>query len=113
MVPRLSIVTGALLIVCICLVGVFQLATIQPGMTGGEDSALYLLHASNIAFGRPYLATGYIYSIETAKYSAAGYPPVFPIMLAPLFRLYGPDPHPYKVMIVCILVLSLFMIGLL
>ena len=113
MVPRLSIVTGALLIVCICLVGAFQFATIQPGMTGGEDSALYLLHARNIAFGRPYLATGYIYSIETAKYSPAGYPPVFPIMLAPLFRLYGLDPHPYKVMMVCVLVLSLFVIGLL
>jgi hypothetical protein len=79
-------------------------------MVGGEDSALYLLHARNIAFGRPYLATGYTYSVETAKYSPSGYPPVFPIMLAPLFRIYGPTPGPYKVLLACVLVLTLFVI---
>jgi hypothetical protein len=111
--PRLSTVRGASPILCLCVIGIFQLATIQPGMTGGEDSALYLLHARNIAFGRPYLDTGYIYSVETAKYSPAGYPPVFPVMLAPLFRFYGLNPRPYKVMMVCVLVLSLFVIALL
>ena len=111
--PRFSNVRNRLLFVVLSLIGTFQLATIQPGMTGGEDSALYLLHARNIAFGRPYLSTGYIYSVETAKYSPAGYPPVFPIVLAPLFRFYGPTPRPYKVMMVCVFVLSLLVIALL
>jgi hypothetical protein len=111
--PRLWNVRSRFLIAVLALIGAFQLATIRPGMTGGEDSALYLLHARNIAFGRPYLATGYIYSIETAKYSPAGYPPVFPIMLAPLFRFQGPAAGPYKVLIVCVLVLCLFVIALL
>ena len=108
-----SNMSSRLLIIALCFIGIFQLVTIRPGMVGGEDSALYLLHARNIAFGRPYLATGYIYSIETAKYSPAGYPPVFPIMLAPLFRIYGPTPVPYKVLLVCVLVLTLFVITLL
>jgi hypothetical protein len=111
--PRFSNVSDRLLIVTLSLIGTFQLATIQPGMTGGEDSALYLLHARNIAFGRPYLATGYIYSIETAKYSPAGYPPVFPVLLAPIFRFNGPNPGPYKVLMVSVLVLCLLVIALL
>jgi len=112
--PRFSDVVGnRLLILTLSLIGAFQLATIQPGMTGGEDSALYLLHARNIAFGRPYLATGYIYSIETAKYSPAGYPPVFPVLLAPIFRFNGPNPGPYKVLMVTVLVLCLLVIALL
>ena len=111
--PRFSDVSNRLLIATLSLIGVFQLATIQPGMTGGEDSALYLLHARNIALGRPYLATGYIYSIETAKYSPSGYPPVFPVLLAPIFRFNGPNPGPYKVFMVSVLVLSLLVIALL
>jgi hypothetical protein len=110
---RFSDVNNLLPIATLSLIGAFQLATIQPGLTGGEDSALYLLHARNIAFGRPYLATGYIYSIETANYSPAGYPPVFPVLLAPIFRFNGPNPGPYKVLMVSVLVLSLLVIALL
>jgi hypothetical protein len=99
------------LILLLCVIGIFQLATIQPGMVGGEDSALYLLHARNVAFHRPYLATGYVYSSETARYSPAGYPPVFPIMLAPLFRHYGVNPAPYKVLMACIVVLCVLAIA--
>src|SRR6266704_2274161 len=80
--------------VVFCLIAVFQLLTIVPGMVGGEDGALYLLHARNIAFCRPYFATGYIYTVETARYSPRAYPPVFPMMLAPLFRISGTAPRP-------------------
>ncbi len=99
--------------VVLCLIAVFQLVTIVPGMVGSEDAALYLLHARNIAFGRPYLATGYIYTVETARYSPRGYPPVFPMMLAPLFRISGTAPRPYKTLMACIFVLCLFVIALL
>jgi hypothetical protein len=107
-----SLKNGPLLIV-LCLIGIFQLETIRPGMVGGEDSALYLSHARNLAFHRPYLATGYLYSVETARYSPAAYPPIFPIMLAPVFRLYGLNPAPYKELMACIVVLCAFATALL
>ncbi len=100
------------LLIILCLIGTFQLVTIRPGLLGAEDSALYLSHARNIALGRPYLATGYIYSIETAGYSPSAYPPVFPVMLAPLFRFNGTSPEAYKILMVCVVVLCLFAITL-
>lgn len=100
---------GAFLVVVFCLIAVFQLATIRPGMLN-EDSALYLLNARNIAFGRPCVATGYIYT--TAEYSPWAYVPVLPLMLAPLYRFSGVNPGPYKLLIVSILVLCILAIAL-
>jgi hypothetical protein len=100
-----------LLVVVVGLVGALQIATIRPGLINNEDACLFLSHARNLALGRPYGATGFIYTTETATYSPAAYPPVFPSMLAPLFRFSGLNPRPYKILLVCTLMLSLIVIA--
>jgi len=100
-----------LLLGVVGLVGVFQLATITPGLVNNEDACLFLSHARNLATGRPYGATDFIYTTETAIYSPSVYPPVFPTMLAPVYRFSGLNPNPYKILLVCTLLLSLIVIA--
>ena len=76
----------ALLIVAAVLV--FYLATIRPGHGWGDDFAQYIIHAKNIVSGIPYKKTGHIMN---SIYSIAPetYPPVFPLLLAPVYYLTG------------------------
>jgi hypothetical protein len=53
------------------------------------DYAQYLLHAKAIAEGRPYDATGYIYSPYAALISPRVQPPGWPLLLAPAVKLFG------------------------
>ena len=97
--------------ISLVVVGAFQLATIRPGVVYNEDGCLFLAHARNLAFAEPYNATNFIYTTETATYSPAEYPPVFPIMLAPVYRLSGLQLLPYKILIVATLMVSLVLIA--
>ena len=66
----------------------YLVARLWPYDPYSGDYAQYLLHARALLEGRPYTATGYIYS----PYSAPGpeaYPPGFPMALYVLFSLFG------------------------
>ena len=104
-------VKNRLLLLLLGLIAAFQLVTIRPGFLAGEDTFLYLSHARNLAFGWPYGATDFIHTTEAALYSPAAYPPVFPILLAPVYRFSGLNPHPYKILLVCTLMLCLVVIA--
>jgi len=104
-------IRNKLLLFVFGLILAFQLATIRPGLLFNEDACLYLSHARNLALGQPYSSTHFIYTTETAVYSPAVYPPVFPVMIAPLYRLSGLNPHPYKIFLVCTLMLCLGVIA--
>jgi 4-amino-4-deoxy-L-arabinose transferase-like glycosyltransferase len=75
----------------ILALGSAHLATLRDGQDWGDDFGLYVAHARNIAEGRPYDDTGYIYNPQNAIVSPRSYPPVFPLMLAPVYRLRGLD----------------------
>jgi hypothetical protein len=62
----------------------FQVATIRSGQDWGDDFAMYILHARNIAQGRDYAATGYIYNPDYPSLGPVTYPPVFPLLLSPI-----------------------------
>lgn len=67
-----------------------------PGMRPGhdfiqDDYALYVAHAANLAEGLPYCKTGYIYNAENPVIGPACYPPVYPALLAPVYRWRGAD----------------------
>ena len=47
------------------------------------------MHAENIVKGIPYAETNYVYNVDTALYGPKAYPPVFPIMLAPVIAIWG------------------------
>jgi hypothetical protein len=77
-------------------VGVFYFATVRPGHVWGDDFAMYVHHAQNIVEGRPYADTGYIYNPATPVYGPRTYPPVFPLLLAPLYKVFGLNLVPMK-----------------
>jgi hypothetical protein len=73
------------------LLAVFYLATPRPGHPWGDDHCLYLIHARNLAEGRRYDDTGFRYHRGSAAYSPRTYPPVFPLLLAPMYAGFGLD----------------------
>ena len=99
-------------IVLLISVGVFYIATIRQGNTWGDDFALYIRHAQNIAAGRSYSDTGYIYNPAVPIYGPPTYPPVFPLLLAPLYRLGGLNFWAMKCEQVVFFVLALLVIYL-
>jgi 4-amino-4-deoxy-L-arabinose transferase-like glycosyltransferase len=78
-----------LVIGSILLLGLLHLATLRPGHEWGDDFSLYLAHARNLAEGRPYADTGYVYNPHYPKLSPRTYPPIFPILLAPVWAIFG------------------------
>ena len=92
-------------------VAVFYTATIRDGNFWPDDYALYVHHAMNIAEGRAYAATGYIYNRAVPDYSPRAYPPVFPLLLVPIYWASGLNLHAMKVEQVFLFVLSLMAIA--
>ena len=68
---------------------------------------MYVHHAQNIVEGRPYAETGYIYNPAVPVYGPRMYPPVFPLLLTPLYKLFGPSLVPMKLEQVAFFVLIL------
>lgn len=55
-----------------------------------DDYAAYILHASNLVEGRPYADIKYIVNPQAIWIGPVeGYPPVFPLLLAPVYKLFG------------------------
>ena len=73
----------------VLLVGLFHILTIRSGHDWADDFAQYVAHARNLAEGRPYGETGYIFNPSNQGVGPATYPPVFPLMLAPVWMVFG------------------------
>ncbi len=67
---------------------------------------MYVHHAQNIVEGRPYADTGYLFNPH-APVSPRMYPPVFPLLLVPVYRLFGLNLIPMKLEQVVFFVLTL------
>ena len=65
------------------------LLTLREGHDWGDDFALYIAHARNLAEGKPYAATSYVYNPAFAEMSPPAYPPGYPVLLAPVYALFG------------------------
>ncbi|MDP2920948.1 MAG: hypothetical protein Q8O12_01075 [Candidatus Omnitrophota bacterium] len=75
--------------IVILMVGLFYGLTIREGHDWGDDFGMYIHHAKNIAEGISYKDTGYIYNPFNVFVGPRTYPPVFPILLSPVYRFYG------------------------
>jgi hypothetical protein len=73
----------------ILLLGALYLTTLRPGQEWGDDFSLYVAHARNLAEGRPYADTGYLYNPDNPVLSPRTYPPVFPLLLVPVYLAFG------------------------
>ena len=56
---------------------------------GGDDYALYIKEAQNIATGKPYYQSNYVFNKYNNCYSPPQYPPGFPLLLAPIVKYWG------------------------
>ena len=89
---------------------VFLAAQLSPGMhSEGTDWAMYAMHARNIAKGLPYAQTGYVFQPEsTTEVGANSYPSGYPLLIAPLYAVFGLNIRLFKLVNVAFLVLSLW-----
>ncbi len=70
---------------------------------------MYIMNANNLANGIPYADTGYLYNIDTANVGPKAYPPVFPLMLAPIIAIWGISLKALKLVgVVCFVFLLLY-----
>ncbi|MGA3236198.1 MAG: hypothetical protein ABSG03_07845 [Bryobacteraceae bacterium] len=76
------------------------------------DCAMYLMHARNLAGGLPYAQTAYIRQPETFLIGPSTYPAGYPLLLAPLYALYGYNFLAFKTLTNGLLALSTFLIFL-
>lgn len=81
--------TTAILALCLVIIGIFQCLTIREGHEWGDDFAMYIMHAKNLAEGKPYGATGYIYNPENPNIGPRVYPPFTPLFLMPIYKFSG------------------------
>jgi len=88
------------------------MTTIRDGHDWGGDFSMYIHHAKNIAEGLPYDDTGYIVNPFNPTYGPKTYPPVFPLLLAPIYKWFGFNLHAMKMELIVIFMLSLYMIYL-
>ncbi|HKV80916.1 MAG TPA: glycosyltransferase family 39 protein, partial [Candidatus Sulfotelmatobacter sp.] len=92
-------------------IAIFHAVTIRQGHIWADDFAMYIHHAQNIVEGRSYAQTGYLFT-PTAPVSPRTYPPVFPLLLAPVVRFFGLNLVPMKFEQVIFFVLALAVICL-
>jgi hypothetical protein len=88
-------------------IGIFHAATVRQGHIWSDDFAMYLHHAQNIVEGRPYADTGYLYNPSFPVYGPRFYPPTYPVLLAPIYGIFGLNLIPMKLEQVLFLVLAL------
>lgn len=91
---------------------VFMIVTMNDGHPWGDDFAMYLLHANQIADGKPYSETGFIYNDLAPTYAPASYPPGFPLILAPVVHLFQYNYLAYKIYLLCFFILFLILIAI-
>jgi len=97
------------IIAIIAIVGVFYLSTIREGHDWNGDFGMYIHHAKNIAEGVDYRDTGYIYNPFYPSVGPKSYPPVFPLLLSPVYRWFGLNLAAMKVEIILIFLMFLLL----
>jgi 4-amino-4-deoxy-L-arabinose transferase-like glycosyltransferase len=91
-------------IVCICLLPLFFI-NVKDSHDWGDDFAQYLLQAENMVKGIPQTETGYVYDVRFPVVAPPAYPAGFPLMLAPVYALWGHSILHYNLLITAFLFL--------
>jgi hypothetical protein len=93
----------------VAVIAFAYLADLSPGHAFvADDFAAYVMHAGNLAEGRPYLAINYVANPRALWLAPSnGYPPVYPLILAPAYRVFGLNLRAFKVVTVLCFVIFL------
>lgn len=100
-----------LIAIFVIMLGILYLTKIGEGHNWGDDFSMYIRHAKNIAEGIDYKNTGYIYD-PLNPIGPKTCPPIFPLLLTPVYVWFGLNLLAMKVEIILFFTLSLFMIYL-
>jgi hypothetical protein len=73
----------------IAAIGLVHVGFQRSGHVWGDDFAEYLMHARNLALGQPYASIDYVYNPHYPQIGPPTYPPGCPMVLAPLYWLWG------------------------
>lgn len=92
------------------LLTLFHLCTLRSGIDWDNDSVRYVWHAKNIAEGRPY-ADQYIPNPLNLQ-APTNHPLGWPLILAPVIAVFGPDATAMKVLMVLLFIAALWVIAL-
>lgn len=76
----------------------------------GDDHAQYIVEAKNIAEGKPYYKADYVFNALNPEYGPPQYPPGFPLLLAPVVKIWGISIKPMLYLIAFILSGLLFVL---
>jgi Dolichyl-phosphate-mannose-protein mannosyltransferase len=87
---------------------VLHVLFLRSGHDWADDYAMYLSHANNLLSGRPYADTGFVPN-PWAVPGPPTYPPVYPLMIAPIVAMWGQDLQALKVFGVVMLGAALVM----
>jgi len=93
--------------VVLVLLFILWVATLTPGHNWGGDFSQYILHAINLVEGRAYSDIGYIYNTFSFVAPPA-YPPVFPLVLAPFYALFGFNLFVFKMLLAAFFIIALY-----
>ena len=96
--------------ILLAAIGLFYVLTIRPGLNWDGDNSMYIHHAKNIVEGIPYDDTGYIVNPSNPAIGPRTYPPVFPLLLAPVYWAAGLNFDAMKVMTIIVFIFALFSI---
>lgn len=88
-------------------VGLVHIGCLREGHVWGDDFAGYLMHARNLALGRPFAEIDYLYNPNYPSLGPPTYPPGCAVALAPLYRLFGLNLEVFKLEMVAMFVLAL------
>ncbi len=55
----------------------------------GDDFAQYIKEALNFAHGKPFYQSAYVYNPHNTEYAPPQYPPGYPLLLAPVVKIWG------------------------
>jgi hypothetical protein len=97
---RTAIISGRMVVAAVVLfVAICYVVTLKPGhVFVNDDFAAYTMHAKNLVEGRTYSDIQYIPNPDAMWLSPSnGYPPVYPAILAPVYRIFGVDLRAFKI----------------
>jgi len=100
-----------LLVLLIFSIFLFFINIHNTHSTGGDDYAQYIKEAQNIAQGKPYYQSNYVFNKYNYYYAPPQYPPGFPLLLAPVVKYCGIEIRPlchFNTVIAAFILFALF-----
>ncbi len=109
----LSYMEMGLFMLLFIIITLVYIATFYPDQGWGDDFAQYIHQAINISRGIDMKETGYIYSRYTPELGPRAYPPGFPLLLTPVYAIFGLNISAFQILLILLQLVALVIIYLL